>query len=128
MHLTFPSLGGHARPTIGYGSVSYAFYHGSLRLERPRFIYRAFFRPATLYKETRWRQSKAAPERYTRLCCATSTPKGVSPSQDGYAWRKRVQQAKRILFFAGPALSIPLADPAMQLMDSIIIGQVTQWL
>ena len=56
-------------------------------------------------------------------CSASNAQSGIS-SQSNYAWRKRMQQAKRILFFAGPALSIPLADPAMQLMDSVVIGQV----
>ena len=39
-------------------------------------------------------------------------------------WRWRKCTAQRILLFAGPALSIPLADPLMSLIDSICIGQV----
>lgn len=56
--------------------------------------------------------------------CSSNSSHNSATSRSNYAWRKRIQQAKRILLFAGPALSIPLADPAMQLMDSVVIGQV----
>lgn len=43
----------------------------------------------------------------------------------GPAPEKRLALLKRIAAFAGPALSIPLADPLMSLIDTISIGQVS---
>lgn len=39
-----------------------------------------------------------------------------------WPWRRRL--VKRILLFAAPAISMPLADPLMSLVDTICIGQV----
>ena len=73
--------------------------------------------------QTRWTGPMSSRGGGRQPCCS-STPSSSESSKSKYAWRKRVQQAKRILQFAGPALSIPLSDPTMQLMDTVIIGQV----
>ena len=41
-----------------------------------------------------------------------------------WPWRRKL--ALRILAFAAPAISMPLADPLMSLVDTICIGQVCQ--
>lgn len=42
---------------------------------------------------------------------------------DLWPWRKA--QLHKIAMFTGPALSIPLADPIMSLVDTVCIGQVS---
>ena len=39
-------------------------------------------------------------------------------------WQWRQAQLYKIAMFTGPALSIPLADPIMSLVDTVCIGQV----
>ena len=41
-------------------------------------------------------------------------------------WPWRRAQLRRIAAFTGPALSIPLADPIMSLVDTVCIGQVCE--
>mmetsp|Transcript_37710 Transcript_37710/g.103626 ORF Transcript_37710/g.103626 Transcript_37710/m.103626 type:complete len:543 (+) Transcript_37710:63-1691(+) len=46
---------------------------------------------------------------------------GEESLQDLSAWRRR--ELRRIIAFAGPALTIPLADPLMTLIDTICVGR-----
>ena len=46
-----------------------------------------------------------------------------SVSNSGSAWEWRKRQIGSILRFSIPALSIPLADPVMSLVDSVCVGQ-----
>lgn len=39
-------------------------------------------------------------------------------------WQWRKAQLRKIAMFTGPALSIPLADPIMSLVDTVCVGQV----
>lgn len=39
-------------------------------------------------------------------------------------WQWRKAQLHKIAMFTGPALSIPLADPIMSLVDTVCVGQV----
>ena len=39
-------------------------------------------------------------------------------------WQWRKAQLQKIAVFTGPALSIPLADPIMSLVDTVCVGQV----
>lgn len=43
---------------------------------------------------------------------------------DSDIWHWRKAQLQKIAMFTGPALSIPLADPIMSLVDTVCIGQV----
>ena len=52
---------------------------------------------------------------------ATLTAPNLSDT-DIWQWRKHKLQ--KIVAFTGPALSIPLADPIMSLVDTVCIGQV----
>ncbi len=59
----------------------------------------------------------------------SSAVNGAAPQRDqgepsGPPPERRLALLKRIAAFAGPALSIPLADPLMSLIDTIAIGQV----
>ena len=124
MNLTPGVPYGHVRPSCVGQYVPYAFKSCLPRFHISRATSR-FPHPAhSQYKQTRWKGSMSRPGYDTRLRCSASNAQSSTSSRSNYAWRKRMQQAKRILFFAGPALSIPLADPAMQLMDSVVIGQV----
>ena len=38
-------------------------------------------------------------------------------------WEARMAMLKTIVMFAGPALSIPLGDPLMSLVDTVCVGQ-----
>lgn len=38
-------------------------------------------------------------------------------------WEARMAMLKTIVLFAGPALSIPLGDPLMSLVDTVCVGQ-----
>lgn len=55
----------------------------------------------------------------TRASAVSSPVFGVS---DIWQWRKA--QLQKIALFTGPALSIPLADPIMSLVDTVCVGQV----
>lgn len=48
-----------------------------------------------------------------------------SVSDESSMWQWRKAQLCKIGMFAGPALSIPLADPIMSLVDTVCIGQYT---
>ena len=50
----------------------------------------------------------------------------VSPPVFGVSdiWQWRKAQLQKIALFTGPALSIPLADPIMSLVDTVCVGQV----
>lgn len=48
-----------------------------------------------------------------------------SVSDESSMWQWRKAQLCKIGMFAGPALSIPLADPIMSLVDTVCIGQVS---
>ena len=54
---------------------------------------------------------------------AAEAPGDEALSADS-VWRWRTTQLRRIIYFSLPALSIPLADPLMSLVDTICIGQV----
>lgn len=41
-------------------------------------------------------------------------------------WQWRKAQLHKIALFTGPALSIPLADPIMSLVDTVCVGQVSK--
>lgn len=48
------------------------------------------------------------------------------PESDGvWAWRMRT--IKRILAFAIPAVAIPLANPLLSVVDTVIVAQVGGW-
>ena len=51
-----------------------------------------------------------------------NAPDFVSDENGLWQWRKA--QLYKIALFTGPALSIPLADPIMSLVDTVCIGQV----
>ena len=53
---------------------------------------------------------------------AASAPDVVFDKNGLWQWRKA--QLYKIAIFTGPALSIPLADPIMSLVDTVCIGQV----
>ena len=53
---------------------------------------------------------------------AANAPDFVSGENGLWQWRKA--QLYKIAMFTGPALSIPLADPIMSLVDTVCIGQV----
>ena len=53
---------------------------------------------------------------------AANAPDFVSGENGLWQWRKA--QLCKIAMFTGPALSIPLADPIMSLVDTVCIGQV----
>lgn len=53
---------------------------------------------------------------------ATATAENLL-STDIWQWRKA--QLQKIAMFTGPALSIPLADPIMSLVDTVCVGQVS---
>ena len=55
---------------------------------------------------------------------ASATSQQDEPDISGPPQERRLALLKRIAAFAGPALSIPLADPLMSLIDTIAIGQV----
>lgn len=42
---------------------------------------------------------------------------------DSSPWEARFAMLKTIVMFAGPALSIPLGDPLMSLVDTVCVGQ-----
>lgn len=42
---------------------------------------------------------------------------------DAGPWQARLAMLKTIVLFAGPALSIPLGDPLMSLVDTVCVGQ-----
>lgn len=52
---------------------------------------------------------------------ASGSPTFASESS---LWEWRKVQLHKIAMFAGPALSIPLADPIMSLVDTVCVGQV----
>lgn len=56
------------------------------------------------------------------LTTAASATAGSLQSTDLWQWRKA--QLYKIAVFTGPALSIPLADPIMSLVDTVCVGQV----
>lgn len=56
----------------------------------------------------------------TRASAVSSPVFGVSD-----IWRWRKAQLQKIALFTGPALSIPLADPIMSLVDTVCVGQCT---
>ena len=124
MQLTLPRQCGHVCPFVVGRPVSYVFKHGLPHWQIRKCRNRALKHAELQYIQTRWHRSKSRTERGMQPRCAASNSQSNASSQSSYAWRKRLQQAKKILSFAGPALSIPLAHPAMQLMDSVIIGQV----
>lgn len=53
---------------------------------------------------------------------ATHAPNFVSDGTSLWQWRRT--QLCKIAMFTGPALSIPLADPIMSLVDTVCVGQV----
>ena len=55
---------------------------------------------------------------------ATNAPNFVSDGTSLWQWRKT--QLWKIALFTGPALSIPLADPIMSLVDTVCVGQVPE--
>lgn len=68
----------------------------------------------------------SAQGRQRRIGCTSSQSEDALVFQESSSrlWKWRGLQARRILQFAGPALSIPLADPLMSTIDAICIGQV----
>ena len=54
---------------------------------------------------------------------ATATASSLTYT-DIWQWRKA--QLHKIALFTGPALSIPLADPIMSLVDTVCVGQVSK--
>ena len=59
-------------------------------------------------------------------CATTASASGSAPaSAEVGTWQWRKAQLRTIAMFTGPALSIPLADPIMSLVDTVCIGQVT---
>ena len=115
---------GHIRPEFSYGVAPNAFKQAIARTAKRRAVIRASRCDEGRHAQTARTRSKGAKAGELQVRCASSSQGINASSQSDRAWRRRVQHAKRILFFAGPALSIPLADPAMHLMDSVIIGQV----
>lgn len=55
---------------------------------------------------------------------AIDAPNFVSDGTTLWQWRKT--QLWKIALFTGPALSIPLADPIMSLVDTVCVGQVPE--
>ena len=62
----------------------------------------------------------------TSQVATTPDPEQAFQEISSPAPENRLALLKRIAAFAGPALSIPLADPLMSLIDTISIGQVNQ--
>ena len=60
----------------------------------------------------------------SRASVAPNPEVGPNDGNDVSVWEWRKREAGNIMRFAIPALSIPLADPVMSLVDAICVGQL----
>ena len=60
----------------------------------------------------------------SRASVAPNPEVGPKDGNDVSVWEWRKREAGNIMRFAIPALSIPLADPVMSLVDAICVGQL----
>ena len=86
------------------------------------------------------RQSLSTQTAHSRGCCASpqlifkavrrvvtrAASVDIPAFDENGIWPWRRAQLGRIAAFTGPALSIPLADPIMSLVDTVCIGQVCE--
>ena len=77
-----------------------------------------------LHTKVRLQQSAHCPRLGSR-CVVTAAASAADNSLEGKnIWQWRKAQLQKIAVFTAPALSIPLADPIMSLVDTVCVGQV----
>ena len=77
-----------------------------------------------LYKPLRLQQSANCARLGSRRVVTAASSLADSSLEGKNIWQWRKAQLHKIAVFTGPALSIPLADPIMSLVDTVCVGQV----